>query len=333
MGMEILKAGMLTTVQDLGRTGYQKFGMIKGGAMDPLALRIANLLVGNEEHAATLEMTLFGASILFQQEAVIAISGGDMSPTIDGKPVRAYRSIWVKEGSVLKIGQAKQGCRTYVALAGGIEVPEVMHSSSTYLRAGIGGYQGRALEKNDILHLKQATSCNKGLWNRLRQRNTSFQESNWVVNSQLKSRWSTASSIRVFAGREFHWFTKESHETVFSKPFWISTESDRMGYRLDGPTLKLDYTADLLSEAVTFGTIQVPADGKPIILMADRQTTGGYAKMLQIATVDLPKAAQLKPGDELTFQKIEHQEAEQLFLEREQELKALERAIELKAKE
>lgn len=326
VGVEVLKPGMLTTVQDLGRSGYQKYGVIKSGAMDTVALRIANMLVGNKEHEAALEMTLFGASLLFQQDALISLTGGDMSPTINGKSVHTYRSIYVQEGSILKIGQAKRGCRVYLAIAGGIKVSEVMHSYSTYLRAGIGGYGGRALQKNDIIYLKKMNNYNEEIWKRVRQESKvkgRFQESSWTVHPELKSELTADASLRVFVGNEYDWFTDASKHILFSKSFSISTESDRMGYRLEGEPLELSNRKELLSAAVTFGTVQVPADGMPIILMADRQTTGGYAKIAQIASVDLQVAAQLKPGDSITFKKISHREAEQLYLVRERNMKAL----------
>lgn len=333
MTIEILKAGMLTTVQDLGRVGYQKYGVIKSGAMDFESLQIANGLVGNPKNEAAIEMTLFGASFLFHHDTIIALTGADMSPTINGKPIKTYRSILVTKGSVLKVGQAKKGCRSYLAVAGGIQVPDVMGSHATYLRAEIGGYHGRSLDKEDSVHTNEFTDDNLKLWATLckkRDTNTIFIESEWTVNVKLKPDFSAGPTLRVFEGREYDWLTAESNQQLFAETFRVSPESDRMGYRLNGPQLELKHTKELLSEPVTFGTIQSPAGGKPILLMADRQTTGGYAKILQIATVDLPVAAQLKPGDTFTFQKIHHSEAEALYLERELELRTFQIGMGLK---
>src|SRR5699024_5115176 len=333
MTIEILKTGMLTTVQDIGRVGYQKYGVIKSGAMDFEALQIANGLVGNQKNEAAIEMTLFGSSFLFEHDTIIALTGADMSPTINGNPIKTYRSILVTKGSVLKIGQAKKGCRSYLAVASGIRVAKVMQSYSTYLRAEIGGYDGRPLKKEDSVHTGEFADDNCKLWDKLSQKldtDTIFIESDWTVNLHLQPEFCSEPSLRVFEGREYDWLTSESNQQLFSKAFSVSTESDRMGYRLNGPKLELKHTEELLSEPVSFGTVQSPAGGKPILLMADRQTTGGYAKILQIATVDLPAAAQLKPGDSFTFQKIFHREAEELYLKRETELKAFQIGMGLK---
>lgn len=321
----IKKTGLLTTIQDLGRYGFQKYGVIVSGAMDSLAHRIANLLVGNEEFLPTLEITVIGPTIQFHGDTVIAICGGDLSPTINGNPVRSWRPVFVKKDSELKFGRCKKGSRVYLAVAGGFSIPTVMKSKSTYLRAGIGGYKGRALKSGDqLLFEKPGTLSMKIITYLSKIDGADFIEEKWSVASAYMS---GERRIRIIKGGEFHLFTKESQEGIFNTAFKVSPQSDRMGYRLKGQTLRLEKTEEMLSEAVCFGTIQVPADGDPIILLADRQTTGGYPRIGHVASVDLPLIAQAKPGDHLFFTEISHQEAQRLYLEKEKEIVYIKRGI------
>lgn len=336
MSIKIRKSGMLTTVQDQGRIGYQKYGIVTSGAMDPLASRITNLLVGNQAGAAVLEMTLMGAEIAFQQDALIAFGGGDMPASIDDVPVHSYRSIYITKGSVLRFGNIKRGCRVYLAIAGGFDIPVVMDSYSTYLRAAIGGFDGRPLKKGDELSFGSFPIHAEKLFHELREQahsDSTFQEVDWGISSKFLPALPKSPVVQAFKGRQYSWFTQESGDTFFSEPFEITPQSDRMGYRLQGPRLELAESKDLLSEAVTFGTIQVPSDGNPIILLADRQTTGGYAKIAQVATVDLPILAQLKPGDAIHFKEISYKESQALHMEMERELRKLQLSIHLKMKQ
>lgn len=333
MSIKILKPGVLTTLQDQGRVGYQKYGVIVSGAMDTLASRMTNMLVGNEENAAVLEITLVGPNIEFHKDALIALGGGDMSPTINGKPVHTYRSVWIRRGSVLKFGNARQGCRVYLAVAGGFNVPLVMGSYSTYLRAEMGGCEGRPLKRNDELTFGFSSNQAQILLKEIQEEaddDVNFSERDWGISSKLLPRLSGHPVVRVFRGRQYHWFTRDSCQKFLSEPFEVTTQSDRMGYRLHGPRLELTESKDLLSEAVTFGTVQVPSDGNPIILLADRQTTGGYAKIAQVATVDLPILAQLKPGSKMDFSEISHDESQKLNIKKERELWKLQRNIDIK---
>lgn len=325
----IEKAGLLTTVQDLGRYGYQKFGVVVSGAMDTYSHRVANLLVGNEENAATLEITLLGPSIVFDEDALISICGGDLTPTINGLPVRMGRSIFVKKDSILSFGTCKAGCRAYLAVAGGFSVPTILNSKSTYLRAKIGGYKGRALKTGDVLEVDTPCVLSKKIIHSLRNRLSSgtFLEENWFFPSM---KYGKIFQIRLLKGRQFDLFTSDSQEKVFKESYQIQAESDRMGYRLNGPYLSLKFSKELISEAVNFGTIQVPSDGNPIILMADRQTTGGYPKIGQVAMVDLPLIAQAKPGDHLRFSEVSLLKAQQLFLERKRVIELLKIGIRFK---
>jgi antagonist of KipI len=326
----ILKPGLLSTIQDLGRYGFQKYGVITSGAMDQLALRIANLLVGNSENQAVMEITLIGPTVQFEKDSLIAICGGNFSPNINGESIHLYRPVFVTKGSQLTFGKCQNGCRAYLAIAGGLDVPLVMGSKSTYLRANIGGFLGRKLKKGDKLSLLEPNPTAEKLIKKISKKTLTkqFFELNWFPGLRFYSKY--ASPIRVMTGREFHLFSKESQKQFFLQTFTVTGNSDRMGYRLEGSPLTLEKRHEIISEAVSFGTIQVPADGMPIVLMADRQTTGGYPKIAQIATVDLPAVAQAKPGDPLSFQKISHEEAQHLYLKKEQEFNQLRKAIELK---
>jgi antagonist of KipI len=330
MCVEVLKPGLSTTVQDMGRFGYQQHGVIVSGAMDTLALRIANRLVGNHENEAALEITLLGPRLKFHEDKLIAICGGDFSPLIDGELVPSWRPVWVRKESVLEFGHAKKGCRAYVTFAGGFDVPKVLGSRSTYLRAEIGGYKGRSLKKGDHLSTKRpkATSLELG---RLLAKNSdskTFVAADWYIGENILPSYEDT-TVRVIRGPQFNQFTRESRRNFFEQEFQITPQSDRMGYRLAGPMVELEQPLELLSEAVTAGTIQVPSDGQPIILMADRQTTGGYPKIGFIASVDLPILAQRKPGEKLRFKEITLKEAQQAMINGERMLKTVTHGIEL----
>ncbi|ANU09139.1 allophanate hydrolase subunit 2 [Planococcus antarcticus DSM 14505] len=322
--LKMLKGGLQTTVQDLGRTGFQKYGVIASGAMDPFAHRLANLLVGNSEQAATLEITLVGPVIEFHEDALIALCGGDLSPKVDGDVVRTWRMLKVTKGSTLTFGKPRVGARCYLAIAGGIDVPKVMGSRSTYLRAGIGGFQGRSLEKGDELAVGQVTKQQQALQQKIEN------EFDWLLPP---ARYFEEPVIRMMPGRQFDLFDRDSKKRIFSKAFTVSSNSDRMGYRLEGSKLSLETPAELISEAVAFGSVQVPADGNPIVLLADRQTTGGYPKIGQIISVDLPLISQLKQGQRLRFKEISLADAQQRLIEQEQSIQKIGAAIQLKWEE
>jgi antagonist of KipI len=330
--INVMKPGLLSTIQDLGRYGYQKYGVIVSGSMDPLAHKISNLLVGNDENEATLEMTLMGPTLEFQETTLISICGGDLSPTIDGKPVPLRRSLLIKAGSVLKFGACKSGCRSYLAIAGGFNVATVMNSKSTYVRAGIGGLNGRSLKEGDTLEPGTIKKESENIIEYLLPflEDNDFTEIDWSISSEFISAYHQKKTIRVMPGTEYDLFSPESREHFFNKPFKVSAQSDRMGYRLEGPSLHLEKDFDMISEAVAFGTIQVPSNGKPIVLLADRQTTGGYPRIGDIASVDLPLIAQAKPGEELTFTRISHEKAQELYIDRERQLRHLKQGVALK---
>ncbi|MBO7746958.1 biotin-dependent carboxyltransferase [Paenibacillus sp. MWE-103] len=329
MSLAILKPGLLTTVQDLGRHGAQKYGVIVGGAMDAFALRVANLLVGNAEHDAGLEITMVGPEIYFSEAALIAVCGGDLAPELNGRELPAWRTVYAPEGSRLRFGPARLGCRAYLAVAGGLDVPERMGSRSTYLRAGIGGHEGRALRKGDRLPVGARSPGSLALAGLIaREGQDEAAVSGWSVASELRPAYAAQPTIRAVAGRELALFDDESRGRFFGEAFAVKTESDRMGYRLAGEALRLKEKREMISSAVTFGTVQVPPDGQPIVLMADRQTTGGYPKIAQAASVDLPLLAQTPLGGKVRFEEISLAEAQRQYLLREKGIRALRGGLE-----
>jgi antagonist of KipI len=317
MGLSILSPGLLTTVQDLGRIGYQKEGIIVSGAMDTLALRVANLLVGNKEDMAGLEITLLGPKIQFEADHLIALTGADLAPTIDGQPVKMNRPIFVRAGGVLKFAPQGSGCRAYLAVAGSIDVPEVLGSFSTYLRAGIGGWQGRALKAGDILPCRQPTAGSKELWQQLSVITPSkaWAQASWSPSPELYSSPQSEPQIRAIQGPEYDLFSTVSQREFWQQEFTVTLASDRMGYRLRGAgaALVLTQPAEMLSSAVTFGTVQVPTDGNPIVLLADHQTTGGYPRIAQVITADFSQLAQVPPGGKFRLQEVSLVVAQRLY--------------------
>jgi antagonist of KipI len=316
MGIKIIKAGLQTTVQDLGRTGYRKDGIIVSGAMDTLALQIGNLLLGNEMGEAGLECTLMGPKILFETAQLVALTGGDISPAVDGVAVKMWRPLYVKKGSVLSFGAAVRGCRTYLTVFGGFKLHEVLGSYSTYLKAGFGGYNGRALKNEDILSFHKIYKGTEKLFN-------------WSLDLKLYPDLD-GEMIRVLKGPEYDLFTDQSLALLEEEKFQITNEADRMGYRLQGAALQMTEAKEMLSSAVCFGTVQVTPGGSAIILMADHQTTGGYPRVLQVITADLTRLAQMKSGQQIRFKLVTLAEARAALLLREKQVKQLKQAITFK---
>ena len=333
--LQINKDGLQTTVQDLGRKGFQKYGVIASGAMDPYAHRLANILVGNKETDPTIEITLMGPHITFLEECLITLTGGDLSPSLDGILVKMWRPILVRKGCKLTFGMPVSGCRTYLAVAGGFVVSEVMGSHSTYLRAGIGGFEGRALKKGDVIQVGECSGFIKTFIAGLSKdgNKNSFIQMDWTLKTQVIPKYGSETSVRIIDGRQAHLFDEKSKDAIFTQAFQTSSDSDRMGYRMIGPKLVLKEPKELLSEAVSFGSIQVPPDGQPIILMADRQTTGGYPKIGQVATVDLNKVSQLKPGEFLRFERVSLELAQNELVKERKLIEQLKQSISLKYKE
>ncbi|MEI8089811.1 MAG: 5-oxoprolinase subunit PxpB [Opitutaceae bacterium] len=296
--LRVLQAGMWTTVQDLGRVGQRAAGVPLSGAMDLFAARVANLLVGNAENAAVLELTLLGPEIEFLSDGWIALTGAQFSGCA------SWRPLMVRAAQRIKFGAATKGCRGYLALAGGIEVAPVLGSRSTYGRAGLGGWQGRALQAGDVLPMGAA-----------------FREvaDRWSIDSRIIPNYGSAAIVRVALGAQ----AGEFADTWLKNEFRVTPLSDRMGMRLAGTALERTKDVDLLSSAVAPGTVQVPPNGQPIVLLADAQTIGGYPQLAHVIGVDLPLLAQLRPGDSVRFQVISIEEAQERWLAREQMLAKL----------
>lgn len=330
MNITVLSQGLLTTIQDIGRYGYQKNGVIVSGAMDSYAMRLANIVVGNDENEAVLEITLIGPSLNIQKGNLISITGADLSPVINGKKVPLGRPVYLNEDCVLKFEKPLSGCRCYLAVAGGFDVPVFMESKSTYLRAKIGGKDGRSLQKNDALNIGNKSKLSLRLVSKLKEANKkqSFVSAKWYIKSFITHSYDTA-VIRVFEDRQFNKVGEESINEFFNSLFSVDAKSDRMGYRLNGPKIKFVENIEMISEEVSFGTIQIPPDGNPIILLADRATAGGYPKIAHVAACDLQKLVQLKPFDKIKFEKITLKEAEKLYLEREKYIAELKKSVKL----
>lgn len=283
----IVKPGLLTTIQDNGRWGFQANGMPVAGAMDRYAYRAANILAGNSADTAVFEMTMLGATFQFAQDAWVAVCGADMQGTLNGEKITNWSSFFVPAGSELAFNFAVQGCRTYLAVKGGLDVPQVLGSQSTYTRGRIGGHEGRALRAGDVIApLHPAT----GVWNTVRKLPTQ-----WIPQ------YSSDIAIRVLLGPQENYFTANGIATFLGNRYTITDEADRMGYRLEGAKIEHSGKPDIISDALCQGAIQVPGHGMPIIMMADRQTTGGYAKIGTVIGPDLSLLAQAAPGNTVRF--------------------------------
>ncbi len=289
--LKILDAGLLTTVQDLGRYGYQRYGVSASGVMDEFSAKVANILAGNDIKEAVLETTLKGVSIEFLADCVFAVTGAECETVLNDKKINLWKSYKAVKGDILKMGICKAGLRNYIAFAGGIDVPVVMNSRSTNLKAKIGGFNGRKLAKGDILFV------NKNDFVPL----MSFEKK--YIPTYTKE-----IQVGVILGQQEDHFTEKGINTFFNEIYNVTQESDRMGIRLtsvSGNTIEHKSGADIISDGITFGAIQIPGSGQPIVMMADRQTTGGYTKIGNVISSDLTKLAQAVPGTKVKFVKYE----------------------------
>lgn len=293
--IKIIKPGLLTSVQDLGRHGYQQYGVCVSGAMDHVSARLANILLGNDEGEGLLELTMLGPQIEFSDPMVIAITGGDLQATINGLAVKMNRSLRVNSGDKLDFKGMKAGCRAYIAFAGGIDVPLIMGSKSTYTRGNMGGYKGRALKAGDVLSINKPSQPMDTLVGR------EIGECFYEYTDDIE--------LRVVLGPQEDAFTEEGIKTFFNSSYMVTNECDRMGYRLEGEKVDHKEGGDIISDGIAMGAVQIPSHGQPIIMMADRQTTGGYTKIANVITVDLPRVAQAKPGDKISFKRVSLDEA------------------------
>jgi antagonist of KipI len=312
----IQKAGILSTIQDLGRFGYQRFGVNPNGAMDRTAVRLLNTLLGDDQNSAVLEMHFPGGEFLFDDATVFAVGGADFRPRLSGDEIPNWTSHMAKSGSVLAFAGKTCGNRAYLAVAGGFEIPKWLGSASTSLTAEIGGHKGRRLQNGDRLQCdgREIASGNR-------------------LGPSLIPPYCSRPVIRVTPGPEYDVLTGSSVEALFSGSFAISSDSNRMGFRLAGPSLFRLSETEMLSSGTAFGTIQLLPNGQLVVLMADHQTTGGYPRIANVIERDLPLLAQLGPGDKVEFSLIAHSEAERLLLDLERDLSFLRTGLRLRSAE
>ena len=285
--IKILDAGLLTTVQDLGRYGFQRYGVSASGVMDEYSAKIANKLVGNKVGEAVLETTLKGVQIEFLQNTAVAITGGNCDVTLNGTKIELWQSYLVNRGDILKMGICRSGLRNYLAFSGGVDVPVIMNSKSTNLKAKVGGFNGRKLMTGDILSVGVGSL-----------------ETPLTLNKHYIPTYSKDIKVGVILGQQDDYFTEAGIKTFLNETYTVTQESDRMGIRLSsvsGATIEHKNGADIISDGITFGAIQVPGSGQPIVMMADRQTTGGYTKIGNVISSDLAKLAQATPGTKVKF--------------------------------
>lgn len=305
--IRIIDAGPLTTVQDKGRFGYQSSGFSVCGVLDPDAMERANLLVGNDPNEAVLEIALSGITAQLMCDTVIALCGADMSPIINGVPAESDRAYALPAGSYIALSGARSGARAYLAIAGGFDIAPVMGSRSTGLKFSLGGFGGRKLISGDRIPLNKETSTLADISERHLPHPTYPAE---VI-------------LRVVPGPQDDMFTEEAIKAFYNTPYTVTPTSDRMGIRLDGELLTSEKGTDIISDGIVTGSVQVSSDGKPILLTADHQTTGGYAKIATVISADIPKAGQLMSGDKVRFAKVTVGEAQKIAREKKAELDKL----------
>jgi biotin-dependent carboxylase-like uncharacterized protein len=294
-----LKPGLFTTVQDLGRYGYLKYGIPISGAMDTFSLVAANLLVGNNHDDACLEITLFGPELQALARMQIAITGGAISPKINGQNVPTWQTLEVQEDDVISFGKVESGCRVYLSMRGGINTPLVLGSRATYVRGGFGGINGRQLKTGDII---------EGF-------DIPFLKAGYSMPEDLVPQLTGPFKVHVILGPQAEMFTEKGINTFLSSPYKVTLEADRMGYRLEGSVIEHKAKADIISDALLPGAIQVPKNGKPILIMRDAQTTGGYPKIAVAIIPDVSLLGQAKPNDIIGFSKITLSQAREKLLE------------------
>jgi len=331
MSIRVSRAGLLTTVQDLGRYGLQHLGIVPCGAMDPVSHRIANALVGNPPTAATLECTVIGPELLFLRDALVALYGAAFEARIGREPFPLNRPVMVPSGAVLAAGAAVRGARAYLAIAGGFKAPEILGSRSTYLAAAFGGLSGRALKPGDVLAgVHDLNVLSEQRFARLGRNGVlsgaQFRSVRWTA-PEMTLPFSGMIAVRALEGRHWAQFDPASQEAFLGETWRVSPDSNRMGYRLNGPRLARARSVEILSEPTCLGTVQVPNDGTPIALMADHQTTGGYPKIAEIAGADIPGLAQLAPGGSVRFLKCTLEEAQVARQEAQNRILQVEQAI------
>lgn len=305
MSIKITRPGILATLQDHGREGYRSIGVGTGGAMDCFAMSIANYLVGNDEDAAVIEIHFPAPEIVFENDAMIAITGANLNAVMDETPVPGWSILLVKKDSVLKFNRPVFGGRAYLAAQGGWQAERWLNSFSTHLKLSVGGHYGRALQKEDRVLFKP-------LFKKISE-NKIFTTP--IAQQVLDEVYQPLNKVRCLKGREYELLDVASKRSFETKGFMVSHQSDRMGYRLNGQPLLLKESIELISSPVDVGTIQLLPDGNCIVLMADHQTTGGYPRIGSVIKADLPKLAQAKPGQAISFKIVSLNEAEGLYMQ------------------
>ncbi|MGQ9565249.1 MAG: biotin-dependent carboxyltransferase family protein [Candidatus Bathyarchaeales archaeon] len=299
--LRVIKPGFFTTVQDLGRHGFLRFGVPVSGAMDKYAFTCANVLVGNQANCACLEVTLIGPELEALNDAQIAVAGADFLVTVNRASVPLWRTLNIKKGDKIAfVGSARKGCRAYLAVRGGIDVPVVLGSRSTYVRGGYGGIEGRVLKRGDLIHAFESHT---------------HLETKIIAPSNLIPSYEKEFTVNVVLGPQEDMFTNMGIETFFSSTYTVTIESDRMGYRLDGATIERKVTSELVTDPLIPGAVQVLGNGKPAVLMADAQTSGGYPKIATVTSAGVSRLAQARPGDLVRFVKVSLTQARAEFLE------------------
>ncbi len=320
MSISIVKPGLLDTLQDMGRFGYGGWGINPGGVMDTYASRVANMLVGNEISEAVMELHFPAAQILFEQNALISITGADFTPTLNDEPLPLWRPIVVRKNTVLHFPRIQSGARCYLAVHGGFCVEKWLGSYSTNLKAETGGYHGRKLEKGDELSFRESSIYFPALLKEGRD----YQVLRWKASTGKVYHY--PNEIFFVKGNEWDQLTGQSRNDLLENNFIIHPFSDRMGYRLKGVELNRQVDEELVSSGVNFGTIQLLPDGQLILLMADHQTAGGYPRVGHVISAHLPKLAQLRPSDCIHFSMVDICMAEELLFAMQQELNILHRS-------
>lgn len=329
MSIRVVSTVYPCTLQDAGRFGFRSYGMPVSGPMDPFSFRLANILCGNQPEEIALEITLHGLALCFEADALVAICGGGSIPYVGDLPLPLNRPILIRRGNVLLFKPNQLGCRMYLAVSGGFASDGILESSSTYAPAGIGGNEGRVLRKGDLLKPNSAGTIAQAIKSELDIETASVVPARWGFASFLQE-LAEPSIVRYLDGLEWNEFDEDSQRAFQTSTYSLSDRSDRMGYQLTGPLLRLKSSSEMLSAGVCPGTVQVTHSGILILLMADGQTTGGYPRVAQVITADLPLCGQFRPGSVFRFHRVTHQEAEDAFFEQADLLTTVSQAVKLR---
>src|SRR6266446_1426625 len=304
--IQVQEPGLLTTVQDLGREGFGPLGVSPSGAADPISLRIGNRLVGNAEGAAGLETTLLGGTFLFPEGTILALTGSDFGAALDDRPLSLWTPVEARPGPSLRLGPTRSGARCYLCVQGGIAVTPFLGSASTHILSGLGGHEGRALRKGDVLNIGSAIRGEAEAAYRKR-----------TLATKALERLSPRKVFRVTPGPQSDWFPESAQQIFYARTYRVAEESNRMGLRLEGAPVPEASGGQMITEGVSIGAVQVPSGGSPIILFVEQQTTGGYAKIANVISADLSSLGQLRPRDEIRFEQVEWETARSLLKEQE----------------